>query len=453
MSIAAMQRRVSTAPAREIRAMHRSTFSSSSVSKIALALTLGAAMLHAGCGGSSASQSDGPSSAKPKTSSSSGAGASSGATQDMGGGTAGATGSGVGAGTSSGAGSAAGDDSGADATAGSDDGGGTDGSSARLDGGGDAAIGGDCQPGDTTPCASFTTPTGTTLQLGPYGAQMDMNVGKGFENAVQSGDMPGNESTCQFFVDVFMEDPNLGTKLLQTTTDSGVALDFSLYTVYRPVVWPSGPVPVLTWGNGTCAQPEGYGALLRYVASYGYVVVAANSRWVGSGTPAPMLHALDYAAAANADSTSPYYGKLDMTKVGAMGHSQGGQATASAASDSRISDVIIFNAVDSGISKPYLTTSGDMDITNFTDTGMASAISAATVPAAWLYIHNPAGMGPLRGHLVLMLSPERLTATTTAWWQMMFRNDAASRAMFVGTSCGLCGQSSDYEYGANSLLK
>ena len=337
------------------------------------------------CVGSSASQSDGPSSAKPKTSSSSGAGTSSGDTQD--------TSSGAGAATSSGAVSGAGDDSGADAAS-SEDGGGD--ASASLDGGGDAAIGGDCQPGDTTPCASFTTPTGTTIQLGPYGAQMDMNVGKGFENTVQSGDMPGNESTCQFFVDVFMEDPNLGTKLLQTTTDSGVALDFSLYTVYRPVVWPSGPVPVITWGNGTCAQPEGYGALLRYVASYGYVVVAANSRWVGSGTPAPMLHALDYAAAANADSTSPYYGKLDMTKVGAMGHSQGGQATATAASDSRISDVIIFNAVDSGVSKPYLTTSGDMDITNFTDTGMASAISAATVPAAWLYFHNPAGMGPLR---------------------------------------------------------
>jgi hypothetical protein len=36
---------------------------------------------------------------------------------------------------------------------------------------------------------------------------------------------------------------------------------------------------------------------------------------------------------------------------------------------------------------------------------------------------------------------------------MMFRNDAASHDMFVGSSCGLCGHTSDFEYGANALLK
>lgn len=307
-------------------------------------------------------------------------------------------------------------------------------------------------PGDITPCASYTGATGQTLQLGPYGAQMDVNVGTGFKNAIQSGDMPGNTSTCQSFVNLFGEDPKLGMKLLQTT-NNGVTLDFSLYTVYHPAVWPEGKIPVITWGNGTCAQPEGYGALLRYVASFGYFVVAANSRWVGSGTPAPMINALNYAASANMDSTSPYYQKLDMTKVGAMGHSQGGSATASAASDSRVQDVIIFNAVDSGVTKPYLTLSGDSDITGFTAASMASAIKAATQPAAYLYYHKPAGMGSLKGHLVLMLTPERVTTQTVAWWQMMFRSDMASHDMFVGASCGFCGNASDYDYGANSLLK
>jgi Chlorophyllase enzyme len=424
-----------------------------SMSKTAAWLALGATLLHAGCGSTS---SDSTGAAPPKHVSSSGGstvggGGSGGGSSDTssgGGGTAPGDGTDPGSGGDSGSvtpeSGALG--SGGDAAA-------SDAATGPGDGSAEASTGGSCVPGDTTPCSSFTIPTGTTIQLGPYGGQMDINVGKGFENQVQSGDMKGNESTCQFFVNLFGEDPKLGTKLLQTTTDSGVVLDFSLYTVYRPSIWPSGPVPVITWGNGTCAQPEGYGALLRYVASYGYVVVAANSRWVGSGTPAPMLHALDFAAAANMDSSSPYYQKLDMTKVGAMGHSQGGQATATAASDSRVQDVIIFNAVDSGVSKPYLTTSGDMDITNFTAQGMASAVDAATVPGAWLYYHNPAGMGSLRGHLVLMLSPERVTGPTVAWWQMMFRNDAASHDMFVGSSCGLCGHTSDFEYGANALLK
>ena len=132
-----------------------------------------------------------------------------------------------------------------------------------------------CQTGDVTRVQLVRDATGQTLQLGPYGAQMDVNVGTGFKNAIQSGDMPGQESTCQSFVNLFGEDPKLGMKLLQTTTN-GVTIDFSLYSVYRPAVWPEGKVPVITWGNGTCAQPEGYGALLRYVASFGYFVVAAE---------------------------------------------------------------------------------------------------------------------------------------------------------------------------------
>ena len=192
---------------------------------------------------------------------------------------------------------------------------------------------------------------------------------------------------------MFSEPSNLTAQLLQTTVN-GVTVNYALYSAYQPANWPSTPVPVITWGNGTCAQPEGYGALLRYVASYGYFVIAANDVQVGttnSDGSQPMLKALDYAAAANMDSTSPFYQKLDMTKVGAMGHSQGGAATATASSDSRIKYVIDFNANDSGIAKPYLAVSGDMDITGFTVSGMMTAIDAATEPAAYLYYHDPVG--------------------------------------------------------------
>lgn len=332
------------------------------------------------------------------------------------------------------------------------------------DGGADASVGVNCVSADFgKACSSFTTPTGTTLQLGPYGAVADVNVGKGFENTVPSSDTGTQPSaTCQDFANLFMESAALTNELL-TTTMNGVTVDFSLYTVYRPAVWPSGPVPVLTWGNGTCAQPEGYGALLRYVASYGYFVVAANMRQVGTnnttgtGSAQPMLRALDYAASANMDSTSPYYQKLDMTKVGAFGHSQGGAATVTAASDSRVKDIIIFNAADTG-PKPYLAISGDMDITGFSAAGMQMAITAAgvTVPAAYLFYHNPMGASAdaLKGHLVLMLTPERVTGPTVAWWNMMFLNDATSKAQFLPAStCGLCTDSTDYAYGANSYLK
>jgi hypothetical protein len=283
------------------------------------------------------------------------------------------------------------------------------------------------------------------IQLGPYGAQMDPNVGTGFENTVSAND--SSPAFCQGFASIFGEDPALTAKLLNTS-QNGLTLNFALYTVYRPANWPSAAVPIITWGNGTCAQPEGYGALLRYVASYGYFVVAANSRQVGSGTE--IRHALDFAIAANADPSSPYYQKLDATKIGAMGHSQGGGGTAAASSDSRILDVILFNALNGTSSKPYVAVSGDKDVTTTTPQAMASAANAAA-KAAWIYYHNPVGMGNIRGHLVLMLSPERVEGWTVAWWDMVLKGDTASRDWFVGTSCKLCNQASDFEFGEHGL--
>ena len=321
-----------------------------------------------------------------------------------------------------------------------------------------------CGPADLGPCGSYSTPAedgGTdTIQLGPYGATGDPNIGKGFENTVQSSDQSGS-MTCALFAATFNESQSLTQQLLKTMMN-GITIDFSLYSAYYPATWPSTPVPVITWGDGTCAQPEGYGALLRYVASYGYFVIAANSREVGSnntdGTQ-PMLHALDFAAAANKDPSSPFYQKLDLTKIGAMGHSQGGGATAAAASDARVKYVIIFNANDSGVAKPYLALSGDSDITGYTAQSMSSAIDGSNQPAAYLYYHNPIGApnDGLKGHLVLMLTPERVAPQTVAWWEMWFRNDATSKADFVGSSCGFCGHGSDamnaYEYGHNTMLQ
>jgi hypothetical protein len=392
-----------------------------------------------------------------------GSGSSSGGTLSGGGGETGGSSGGTGgsSGTGGGSGGGSGSGGGAVSPSGGDGGGMTMPMTFLVDGGADASIGHTCVSADIGPCAAFTTPTGTTIQLGPYGAAVDVNVGKGYENTVPSSDQGTQPSAaCTSFADLFMEDPNL-TKELLTTSMNGITIDFSLYSVYRPVVWPSGPIPVLTWGNGTCAQPEGYGALLRYVASYGYFVIAANERQVGTndttgmGNAQPMLRALDYAAAANMDSSSPYYQKLDMTKVGAFGHSQGGAATVTAASDSRVKNIIIFNAADTG-PKPYLAISGDMDITGFSAAGMSQAVNAASQPAAYLFYHNPAGSSSdaIKGHLVLMLSPERVTGPTVAWWQWQFRSDASSKAQFLPSgSCGLCSSSSDYAYGANSKLQ
>ena len=76
-----------------------------------------------------------------------------------------------------------------------------------------------------------------------------------------------------------------------------------------------------------CADrmPEGYGSLLRYVASHGYIIVAANQRYVGDGTA--QRKALDFMLAENAKEGSKYYQKIDVDKIGALGHSPGSSGT------------------------------------------------------------------------------------------------------------------------------
>jgi hypothetical protein len=298
----------------------------------------------------------------------------------------------------------------------------------------------------TQPCGSFITPFpvpgGTKIQLGPYGARMDVNVGAGFENPD-----PADTASCAGFAAIFGEDPMLTNQLLnvgpQPCSASGMAgncLNMRLYSVYYPATWPEGPIPVLAWGNGTCAQPEGYGALLRYIASYGFVVFAPNSRQAGTG--ATLRKALDFAAAANANG--PYAGHLDMSKVGVMGHSQGSGAANGAASDSRVKAVILYNGGTSN-AKPFLAVSGVMDIGGLTQASMASAVNAAT-KGAYLWYLNPVGQGSLKGHLTLMLSPQRLTDQSVSFWQMTLNNDAAARAKFVGANCAFCGKT-DYTFG------
>jgi pimeloyl-ACP methyl ester carboxylesterase len=301
------------------------------------------------------------------------------------------------------------------------------------------------------PCGSGTTRYGVKIEYGPYGASMVYNVGEGFEVPVASGDSDGGLQ-CSLFVATFGADPE-GSAELQMTMD----LDFALHSVFYPGVMPEGEkFPLLVWGNGTCAMPEGYGALLRYVASHGYIVVAPNSRWVGSNDA--MIIGLDYMFAANEDPNSMWYQKIDTSKVGAFGHSQGGMATAAAASDSRVQSVILFNGGTTA-SKPFLSVSGDKDLFTTAASQLANPVNAAPRPAAYLFYHMipptlPSGepTGPSAGHLTLMMQPERVVEPTVGWFDMMLKGDETARQLFVGDSCGLCNQDADFEYGNNGML-
>jgi hypothetical protein len=101
----------------------------------------------------------------------------------------------------------------------------------------------------------------------------------------------------------------------------------ALYNLYYPTALGQNGFlhPVLTWGNGTGATPAQYSKLLTQMASWGFVVIASTSTAVGTG--AEMLAAEDYLVAASAQSTSLFFGKLNLAAIGAFGHSQGAGGT------------------------------------------------------------------------------------------------------------------------------
>lgn len=279
----------------------------------------------------------------------------------------------------------------------------------------------------------------TEIPLGPYGAIMEQNVGKGFEIPEASG-----EASCDTIAASFGEPADVTANVADLKD-----VDLKLYTMYRPACMREGETyPVITWGNGTCGQTEGYGPLLRYVASYGYVVVAANSRYTGGN--GAMTKALDFVETLNADESSMYYKRLNLEKIGAMGHSQGGMATITAARDERIDSLIIWNGGSDAV-KPFLAVSGDYDIGNPTANGLKGSVEGSSQPSAWLFYHKVPQTGAVSGHLTLMNQPERVVEMTVAWWDYQLKADMTARNFFVGDSCGLCNKAEDFDYGVNNL--
>lgn len=90
--------------------------------------------------------------------------------------------------------------------------------------------------------------------------------------------------------------------------------------------------PVITWGNGTGAPPSAYASLLSHLASWGFVVIASRQPMAGSGRE--LRDAVAWLQAENQRSGSPFFHRLAMDRVGAMGHSQGAMGAMNAMRDS-----------------------------------------------------------------------------------------------------------------------
>jgi dienelactone hydrolase len=164
----------------------------------------------------------------------------------------------------------------------------------------------------------------------------------------------------------------------------GVDAALPAHVLYYPANFKQGArLPLVVWGNGACINAGNrFRIFLTEIASHGYLVAAsgvmantelevgpqenprvpapgqpmvappppaaanpnAPSRAPGTTTAAQLTESMDWAAKANGDRSSPFYGRIDTTKVAVMGQSCGGVQALGVAGDPRITTMMIWNS-------------------------------------------------------------------------------------------------------------
>jgi hypothetical protein len=223
--------------------------------------------------------------------------------------------------------------------------------------------------------------------------------------------------------------------------EAGVAGDdgtIPRFTLFRPdTLSPDGLChPVVTWGNGTGSTPNLYRSLLGNLASHGFIVIGSNNENVGQGDPKPMLVGVTWILEQNEDPSSALYHRIDVTHIGATGHSQGAFATSSASGDSRITtNVPIEGAqVQRNLHGPSMFFCGGMDEIVPCDSAQSAFDAVTDLPAMYAeYLSVDHGSWLGRGG-----QPSVVESTVTAWMRVHLMGDDSLRSMFYGPSCELC---------------
>ncbi|MGN9846192.1 alpha/beta hydrolase family protein [Nonomuraea sp. H19] len=213
------------------------------------------------------------------------------------------------------------------------------------------------------------------------------------------------------------------------------------YKLYYPADLGAGGVkhPIITWGNGTNAVPTQYPGLLSQLASWGFAVVASTDTTTGTGSE--MIAAAQYLIARNTDSSSVFYGKLDVTKVGAVGHSQGAGGAVNTATKS---GGLIDTVVPIALPAPIWVSSGDEFYVNqltcpvlFVSGANDTIISPnSALQTYYNQVPGAAAKAQLKGagHNTIQGTGGGFLGYVTAWLMYQLQGDMYARGAFAGTS-------------------
>lgn len=185
--------------------------------------------------------------------------------------------------------------------------------------------------------------------------------------------------------------------------------------------------PVVVWANGTGCATDTYDRLLQKIAEGGYVVVADSSVMTADGKA--QIDSIDFVTGKNGDKNSAFYGKVDLSKIGAAGHSQGGRSSVNAAQkDRRIKCIVSIAGASSKEEAKGLKTSA----LYLTGTADMVVVSSQWCKPSYDASEGRAVYASLKGgvHTTCMTNPDKVSAYVISWFDAYLKNDTAAKAKF-----------------------
>ncbi|MBP9989138.1 MAG: acetylxylan esterase [Ruminococcus sp.] len=183
--------------------------------------------------------------------------------------------------------------------------------------------------------------------------------------------------------------------------------------------------PVAVWANGTMCAPVLYSDLLIGVAKAGYIVVASPDMMPKDGKS--QRAEIDYILEENANASSIFYKKVDIERIGAFGHSQGGASCVNAAAaDSRIKAIVSIAGASTkeeaeGLKVPSLFLTGKNDYVVLSSMWVEPSYNACNAPAVYASLVN--GI-----HTSCILNAETYINYTVKWFNAWLFDDSDKSA-------------------------
>jgi dienelactone hydrolase len=229
------------------------------------------------------------------------------------------------------------------------------------------------------------------------------------------------------------------------------------HTIYYPADVASFPpgekLPVLVWGNGGCRNDgRAFLGTLTKIASHGYLVVSGGVYEQRPGLEplrgTDLIAGIDWAERANT-ADGPLKGRIDTSKVAAMGQSCGGLMVIEAAHDPRLDTIGVINSgMLNDLAGATLTTATKETLRTYHTPALY--LNGGENDAAYVNANDdferidnvPVFYGVMTGAGHIATHRHRnggvFAEVMTAWLDWRLKGDATAGRMFSGPDCGLC---------------